>query len=48
MKIILKEYGGTLLLYVVIFFGIVAIGNTMRTLNEQNQNLDMIAINEAG
>lgn len=48
MKIILKEYGGVLLLYVVIFFGIIAIGNTMRTLNDHNQNLDTIAINEAG
>lgn len=44
MKKVIKNYGGLILLYMVIFFGIVALCNQINYLNEKN---DVTFINKS-
>ena len=48
MKQMVKEYGGIILLYIVIFFGIVAIGSRMNTFHENDSTQNIVAVGTKG
>ena len=46
MKKILVEFGGAILFYAVIFFGIVAINTRMSFINDIENKNNMVALNK--
>ena len=45
MKKVLVDFGGIILFYIVLFFGIIAVGTRISYINSITDNTDIIAIN---